>query len=225
MLPPSAENSIILEAFQRRHVIVHNGGRVSRQYLDKVPVEYRSVQLGTELPVEVDYLQKVADNLFVVDMSLVCVAAFKQLKNEKDLHAIEKKATAVSYELLQAERYEPVREMTKVYTQKTFRHSTSALMWTINGWLAQKRLGRFGECRKAVEKWHTGTLEPMYKLAKLALLDEHDEAFKIVEQIRGTKQLSQQQWEAWPLLRELRAYDLTQNAVKTEAKEEGSRAS
>lgn len=208
--PDCSESAFILEALQRRHVIVHNGGRVSQQYLEKVPEEFASAPVGHRLQVDTKYLGDVADNLLVTAMSLVCVAAFKTLKDEDSRTAIERRAGDILYRLMQNGRYAPVRDLVKAHSSEHFKDPYTSLVWKINGWLAHKRLGEFAACEKEVKNWETAVLQSQFRLAKHALLDEHKEALRIVEEIRGTEALPLRHWAAWPLLAELRDYEIEQ---------------
>lgn len=70
------------ECFQRRHVIVHNGGRVSRQYLERVDPNWieqhkEEAQLGKVLRVNDEYLVKAFDSFELVG-SLLCQECWKR---------------------------------------------------------------------------------------------------------------------------------------------------
>src|SRR5690349_3702288 len=51
----AADREILHEAIQRRHLVVHNGGRVSRQYRNRVPA--CAADVGEELQIDREYLE------------------------------------------------------------------------------------------------------------------------------------------------------------------------
>ncbi|KEP75958.1 hypothetical protein HR12_17685 [Microbacterium sp. SUBG005] len=63
-----------LEAFQRRHVIVHHGGVVSRQYLSNLKKFGPKVALGDDLHVDRQYIRDAATALASVAHSIVMTA-------------------------------------------------------------------------------------------------------------------------------------------------------
>ncbi|MDQ0867903.1 hypothetical protein QFZ70_000376 [Arthrobacter sp. V1I9] len=214
VLPDLTKDAGLLEVFQRRNVIVHNGGRVSSIYLENVPKRNVPIKLGQKLLVDEKYLTEAADKLLAVGLSVAANVGRLLLKNGKGCDHIESTYGDVGYQLLQQERYWVVHQLSKSQNLATYESDYSGLVIKINGWLAQKRLGKLEECRKEIEDWKTSTLAPIFQLAKLALLDDLEAGLKLVRELVASEALPQRHWAQWPLLAEIRQYekDLSETA-------------
>lgn len=197
----------LLEAFQRRNVIVHNGGKVSSIYLENVKVKDPAVQLGTKLRVDEEYLKEAADKLLAVGLTVACSLGRLLLKNGKGCDRIETAYGDVGFQLLQQERYWVVFQLAESQDLSSYESDYSALVIRINGWLAMKRLGKLQDCKKDIERWKTTTLAPTFKLAKFALLDDLEPGLAMVRQLLKSQELPQRHWVQWPLLEEIRQYE------------------
>jgi hypothetical protein len=209
-VPSAARSSEMVEIFQRRNMIMHNGGVASKQYVNAVNTA-RKESIGTELIVDSAYLQRSADHLLAVGAYLVHFAEKKILKSYPDELARLEGQTGpdLTYMMLQAKRYEAIAKLNSILKMDDFTVMGSGYRFQVNGWLALKRLGRFAECEEAVRAWDTSVLEPLFKLAKHALLDELEEGLELVKRLRNTEDLPLRHWLTWPLLEELREYEGT----------------
>lgn len=194
------------EFFQRRHVIVHNGGKASRLYIKKCPKV--AVELGEDLPVSLEYFRDAADALAVAALGLA-VAAMLKVPSESPTWA-EKRMADWTYELLLRRRYQAVDLYLSALPVKRLQDLQIAEICRVNHWIALKRLGRFGECRASVEGWQVDHLGDRFKLAKLALLDDVPEAARLCKQMRDRDELPLRHWIEWPILEEVRAYEAAQ---------------
>lgn len=208
-VPPVARTSETKEIFQRRHVIVHNGGRVSAIYLRKTDVE-PAPPLNSLLNVPLAYLTSAADRLFAVAARLYAEVVRKIFEDAQDeRERLEGLLAKCVYELLSHRRFEALVMVIEAIDIASLVDPLKKKMVTVNGWLALKGLDRFEECRADVESWDTDAEPPQFLLAKLALLDRTDEGLKLIDEIRGTKHLSIESWATWPLLDGLRKAENT----------------
>lgn len=195
----------MVELFQRRHVIVHNGGYASRLYVEKVP-EFK-VQRGDRLAVDQEYFQRAADNLAVVALALT-VNALLTVAKEPAMD-VEIQMTNWVYELLLRRRYQAVHDyLAGVPFDRMVNHSSRETSRS-NMWLALKRLDRFDECRDEIETWQVDHLGNKFKLAKHALLGELEEASVLCRAMRDNGDLALRHWVEWPMLEEVRMYQQT----------------
>lgn len=215
---PICRSDVILEGFQRRHVIVHNGGRVSRLYLARCPQSEVLPELGETLQVDTEYVSKLADSLLVSSVSIIGRSVTKITKDVTARSDLERYLGKTLYDLLLDQRFNTVRDITESESP-SFTDEYSANIWKINGWLARKRLDEFSKCRREVEEWGTSHLSPEFQLAKLALLDDLESGMELVKKIRGTEHLSYEHWQTWPLLEELRAYEEDHNTDQEDFEE------
>lgn len=71
------------EAFQRRNVIVHNAGRVSKRYLVETAEPASDLKVGELLPVSDDYLRRALDELDAFG-TLLLIGAFSKWEPDED---------------------------------------------------------------------------------------------------------------------------------------------
>ena len=194
-------NSVV-EVFQRRHLLVHHGGRVSQQYLQKVSARPADLKQGTVLRTTRAYVQESIDHLSAVGILLGCAVALKL--DTKARPYVGNELLDVVYELMEADRWQPVLVLCRE-GQRLGLSDGDTLILRVNHWLALKRLGRIEEARPAVASWDCTPLARRFVLAKLALLDDDaliDEARACLE----AGQITSTDVARWPLLRELREH-------------------
>ncbi|TWD54710.1 hypothetical protein FB478_10249 [Arthrobacter sp. AG367] len=208
VIPSLAKNDSTREIFQRRHMIVHNGGIASAQYVSASKSAAGKNVLGTELRVDPEYLLHASDRVLSIGTYLVLEVGRKFVKDMESLKHLESYVGGViSYHLLQHDRHAAIIEISELIDASTFKNSGAGYRFKVNGWLANKRLGRFDSCKKHIVEWDTSALEPLFKLAKHALLDELEAALQIAVKLRASEELPLRHWLTWPLLAELREYE------------------
>lgn len=205
-IPSLCKQPEFQEIFQRRHLIVHNGGIVNSIYLDKAGPSAKNRSLGEELSVDINYLNRAADVLLAAGVALLANTTAKLFKQTERYKTVDGVFTHLTYELLQYERFECVI-LLHDQVSDDFGDETGKLVRQVNHWLSQKRLSQLDGELDRIEKWDTRHLGEEFQLARLALLDNHEEALLIVDEIRGTRKLSTELWLEWPLLSELREYE------------------
>jgi hypothetical protein len=194
------------EVFQRRHVIVHHGGRVSRRYLEKLGLNEQSgPSIGSMLDVDADYVRLTLDSLLVVGIEMV------QMVYERLLPEAAAKQTGFLadqiYQLLLAHRWRPAGALCEVGSEVGRKHSWpegSMLRFKCNKWLTEKRLHGEDHIREAVLQWDTSAFHPVFKLVRFALLNETDDAFNVLPAALDPDELTDRDLRDWPILTELR---------------------
>lgn len=205
-VPESVRPFQVREIFQRRNVIVHNDGIANALYIEKMPELSGSITEGTPLPVDPQYLRDAADRLASLAWHLVWAFGSSWLKDD-ERHAFEHDLCLVPYRHLESRRYQAVLMLDCTAALKSVQDEDHRLMLRVNYWLAQKRMGMLAEIAPEIESWQTNHLSNMYKLARLALLNQLDEGLELVKQLRASRELLPLQWHSWPLLEELRTYE------------------
>lgn len=205
-IPEQVRGLDVREVFQRRNVVVHNSGIANNLYREKLAGLPDLAILGEQLPVTSDYLRSAADRLCAVAWHLSW-AFGKRIYKDEDLSVFEMYICNVPYRHLEAERYQAIAYLDCAAVLAEARNEENKMTLRVNSWLAQKRLGNFGAVHDEVENWQTSHLAAKYQLARFALLDNLADGFAIVEEIRGSSELSTLAWHLWPLLQELREYE------------------
>lgn len=204
---PSAYGPLVTEIFQRRHCIVHYGGSASAQYVQKMADSGVKATLDEPLDVTAEYLMKAADELYGVALSLGWATTHK-LISDGDLREDVRDAYVNSiYHLLGDRRYGLARTMSDKLPAQHLSFDQSLIV-KVNRWLAFKLDGEFGAVRSEVEAFRTSSLSRRFTMARHALLDEHEDAYRIatamLEESDDNFPLSH--YLTWPLLRGVRRW-------------------
>ncbi|WP_144316961.1 hypothetical protein [Streptomyces sp. sk226] len=189
------------EIFQRRHVIVHNGGRVSLRYLRNVAPQYAAdVKVGDALRIDQKYVEQAADELLAFGFLLSMAMGIKLAKQEL-LH-FNSRLHTFTYRNLVRKRYRVVEKCAN-FGEKISAGMDDDLTYRVNKWIAKKGLGD-ETVDPEIRDWDTVALDSRYKLAKHCLLGQEAEAMEILESLYASGDLGFEDIIEWPLLQPLR---------------------
>lgn len=194
------------EIIQRRHVIVHNGGAVSAQYLDRVRFkDGPRPQIGSGLPVDQDYLEQSLDELDAAG-NLVGIGAWSKERPDLEGHAISALSNRME-QLLFEGRWRPLRKICSV-GRNIASIDVQRQIFQVNEWLAIKHLDGLGGIDQAIrDDWDTSALGPQFQLVQLALLNEADAFFSTAPAIYAEGGIKEEPLKSWPVFEELRHDD------------------
>ena len=195
------------EHIQRRHLLVHADGRLSRRYLRAVPPElvreyFGEAEIGHRATLSSAYVRS-ALNSFEVTGLLLCSEVWLKLRpGDKD--SLSHALIEFTYDTLVEARWECARELaTWLECHKEFSQS-ARLVGQFNRWLCMKRLSRWEEVRAEVEAFDSSALGTTYVLVRHSLLDQKDEFFELLASTKGVD-LDDRGWDQWPIFSEMRA--------------------
>lgn len=193
-----------LEAVQRRHCIVHNGGHASALYIEKTSgIKPRpKTEEGDYLPVDPEYLRSTADELYLVIYSLIWSLGNKFCKEDNARQKFMRSVINGSYYLLQDQRYDLLK-LLKSYLPFAQMEAKDALILKTNIWLAHKLDDDFEAVRHEVERLDVKARSRLFLLTKHALLDETDAASDLAEKMIRDDELKREHLLTWPLLRDV----------------------
>jgi len=194
------------EFIQRRHVIVHADGKISRRYLQIVSPalveEYHGEgKVGQATGLDRDYVEKALDHFEILGTLLCCTAWIKLDKESLD----EFESTLVDwiYRRLLESRWEMALAMAQEGENNTTISQSTRIICRLNAWLCLKRMGRFGEIREDAEEFDDSALGNRFKVVRLALLDREEMLLDLLEKSEGGG-LDHTAWHEWPVLSEIR---------------------
>lgn len=190
------------EIIQRRHVIVHNGGVVSAQYLEKISTA-EGLCVGEPLQVTDGYLENALDHLDSLG-NLIGVGVWA-----KDRPDAEKEAVSVLVnrmeELLFAGRWLALRQVSS-FGKKIAPLDVHQQIFKVNEWLAIKRLEGLDSIIEEIrDDWDTSALGSHFQLVQLALLDEADAFYEHAPEVYKGGGIQAEQLNSWPIFEEIRA--------------------
>jgi hypothetical protein len=189
------------EAFQRRHVIMHSGGRVSSEYLAKVRVGTPPT-LGSQLNVDADYLQQLLDQLDALGTGVAVRAWGTWFPAERDEAA--GRLLRRTYQTMISGRWavtEKLAELADLKCSEDLRHSIRC-----NGWLSRAERSGYDAVHSEVEAWDASALSGRFRLVRLVLLQRLEAALELVPALIASEEVSRGELREWPILRTLREH-------------------
>jgi hypothetical protein len=209
------------EVFQRRHLLVHNGGWVNHLYrtkVKKIPKDVLSAVPGLEQRVDVkrDYLLEALARLHVAGL-LITIHTSRRISPSK----LTRRSKAdvlineASFELLQANRG---RELC-LFAERALGlcdDESIRLLVQVNYWIQRKRDLGPDSIRSEVVQWNVNHCSERFQIAKLALLDKHSETCEMGKRLIERGAITQSEWDSWPLFEETRAWAETSSLVQAD---------
>ena len=192
----------VQEVVQRRHIVVHNGGKVSRRYLDALPDGDDRPELGKRIWTGVSYLHDAIDELVVLG-SIVAGSTWRKIHRAESDEIARTLLAEVAYPLLVSERWRAAAHMSNKTREIV---SEGYVYWALqcNEWHARKMQFGLEEIRKEVEAWDTTAHAKVFVLVRLCLLEQTDAAFSVLEPLLKEGELDQEYLREWPILAPLR---------------------
>lgn len=198
----------LIEATERRNLFAHTSGVVSDQYLsvcrsNNVDLDGSCVK-GSELTVTPEYFRRAAACHFEIGVKLSQVL-WRKLRQDQ-IEAADTSIIRVSYELIVDRRYELARELLDFATKPPMKHASehSRLVLTVNRAQAYKWSGDPEACRDIMSQEDWSACDVQFRLAVAVLGDEFEDAALIMRSIGSAGQVTQADYQEWPLFREFR---------------------
>ncbi|MEU0601400.1 hypothetical protein ABZ484_24620 [Streptomyces sp. NPDC006393] len=193
----------VQEIFQRRHVLVHAGGIASHRYVASVSAttNARDIKVGDRLKTNEVYVHATLDSILAFGVLLASSIGMKFARDHDS--TILSNLHSLTYSRLQEREQDLVKHLCAAGAKIATGYEDQ-LLFKVNGWIALKRDNRKA-VQQEVEQWDTSALEDRFKLAKMCLLGEDDEAFQLMKKMHGSGDLSSEDVLEWPLFEDVRA--------------------
>jgi len=194
----------IVEVFQRRNLIVHNGGIVNSIYRSNVADRFKTdAVIGKDLPITQQYLDH------VIDMFQACftLMALELWKNQEPADQTRGDVlTQVAFESICEERWITAEKLC-FFGRKDARLSEVArIRAELNYWQTLKWQGRYEEVRAEVENADYSAKDEVYQLGLFALKSDLDALFSLADKTIQRSALGIDVFDNWPIFREMRAH-------------------
>lgn len=194
--------SRLVEAFQRRNLLVHNRGVVNAIYLSKVDKESaKGISKGQKLKIDRKYLDNCIE-LFEKGCLLIAAEEWKRIDPEDDQRA--RCLGKIAYSNICEKNYAVAESVSRfVMLDKKMAESSQATA-TINYWLSKKKQGQYKDIEKELKAADFSAKDPIFKLAHAALKDDADTFFRILPFALAGDSLSKEQLDEFPIFEEMR---------------------
>lgn len=192
----------LVEIYQRRNLLIHNGGVVNSIYFSKVKAEKRKdIKLNQKLKIGKVYLDAAIRKMHLLYI-LIGSELWKKLDpNDKNRGDI---LTDIIYENLTKSRWDIAEGLSHFVINDAKMNVTDKVVGQLNNWLCKKRLGKFNEVKNDVEKADFSDKKEIFQLGLLALQENKEKFFELLPYALDSRQLNIERLEEFPIFEEMR---------------------
>jgi len=192
----------LLEVYQRRNLLVHNGGIVNSIYISKVsPDLSQELKIGDKLTITSEYLENAICKLHIV-FTLIAAELWKKLEPNEESRADI--MNSIAYRNMNQGRWEVSEWLSCFIKDDENLKSRVKTVGQLNFWLSRKKRGNrelvIGEVLNA--DFTDKSLR--YQLAVSALTDNKEEFFDLLPETLRTKSLEIEELLEFPIFDEMR---------------------
>lgn len=196
-----------IEITERRNLFVHTNGKVSSQYLKKCksrPVDHKEkdVQIGEELFATPEYVEQCYEILFEIGVKLGQVI-WRKLEN--NLEKADDSLIDIGYQLIKNGKYSLACVILDFACKSYVKHFNKASEYVlcVNRALAYYLHGDQTKCIEIIDSVDRSGTDLKYKLAHRVLLEQYEDAVKIMKSIGNDAQM-RIAYAEWPLFNNFR---------------------
>lgn len=195
----------LVEFYQRRNLLVHNGGIVNSIYLSKVDRTLKKgIKDGTELKVEKEYLNNAISKLQIAFL-LIAAELWKSLDKDDKLRG--EVLGSIVYENLIESNWDLCESLTYFIKNDAKLDVTDKIVATLNHWLSKKRKNEFESIKNELEETDFSDRKEIFQLGLYSLLEDSDKFFEILPLALDARQLNIERLESFPIFKEMRETD------------------
>lgn len=192
----------MFEIYQRRNLLVHNGGTINSIYLSKVSDKYKqNLNIGDSISVSEAYLER-AISLLHTTFTLIACELWKKLEPEKENRCVV--TMELSYEYLKKEKWD-ISEIASLFLcgdKKMPIASRTAAQ--LNYWLSKKNSGKFDDVKNEVKDADFSDKAKVFQVALHALRDEEKDFFQLLPNVLKTEELLPNEVMEFPIFSNMR---------------------
>lgn len=210
--------SFLDETIQRRHIWIHNGGKVSKLYIERVDselIEKYNATEGAQLAVDPAYLRRAIDrvNLAGVILAQQCWRQWHPQERERADEAIN---DCVLDAICDA-RYTAAQYLGEYGIKMIKAPETVRLNMVLN--LAQAYLwaGKADRAKTLVEKEDWSACSIKYKMCERIVSGDDEHAIRLLPAAVRTKEITSAEMSAWPIFKTFRLQPRVQEIMRSTA--------
>lgn len=199
-----------VEVTQRRNIVTHNKGRVSKQYLDvcrRNNIDTQHLSLDDDLTIDSTYLMQAVETIYEYGLELGHLI-WRKVKKEEQQDS-DSRLSAVGYELLRQEHYDLARRVLRFAHEDVGQHASDSTrrMIIVNRANACKLSGDFDEAKRIIAADDWSATSDQFQISIAAVLDEYDEAISLMHKIGKDGVITSTDYKTWPVFIRLRERD------------------
>lgn len=194
----------LVEVYQRRNLLVHNGGIINSIYISKVSGPYKDLTIGDKIKIDKEYLESAIDKFELVFTLAIC-ELWKKI-NEND-EARAEILMQLGYRFLKEQKWN-ISESTNYFLcgdkKMPVANRTAA---QLNVWLCKKESKGYEDVRKEIEQNDYSDKSLIFQIALASLKDDKDFFFNNIEQALRTEELLPEHLLEFPIFKNMRELD------------------
>jgi hypothetical protein len=193
---------VLTEIFQRRNLLVHNGGKVNSIYLSKVPEEHRiGVTLGNEIAVDSTYIESAID---AIERNFLLIGADLWKTLDKKNNDRPEVLNRLAYSHLKDDRWSIAESLSYFSIRDKDTSELHRLTAQINYWQSLKWQGKYAQVADEIEKADFSAKDAVFQMSKAVLQGDVKSAVSLITTATKNGSLEAADLAEWPLFRELR---------------------
>lgn len=200
------------ELYYRRNIIVHNNGIVNDDYIKGVKEGFRrGLKLGDKAVLTAEYLEN-AISLSSIIIYGIFISLLKIMDNGKDFIGV---LFTLGFEHMLDSEWEIGKFIFRYLSRYKDQTSIEKTQSLINYWICIKNRDGLDNIYRDVENADFTAMQNEFKIAKLMVLDNFDEANELIE--RSFPIFNASSFETWPLFIQYRQspqYDILRESHK-----------
>lgn len=161
-----------IEMDLHRNIIVHNNGKVNKDYLDAVPNKYKNVKIGEQIKCDRKIIEQKTNNLIKFGYLLFYLLG----ESSNELTVLEDTA----FDFLQKEQWELAEFAYELLEKTKLTTHANKLNYVINKLNSKKHIYGLETVRKEIEDLDISGMQQLYEIAKNLLLENND---KVTEEL------------------------------------------
>jgi hypothetical protein len=186
------------ELFERRNVVIHNGSRITRQYMNNVDTGLVSgLTEGAPLEITPEYVDESLERLLTLG-TMLAYKVRRKLFGKENASDISQWISDEQFKLILSEQFNAVEQISKCADDSGL-VDAHRMVLRVNGWIAKMRLSGLESCRAEIRAWDTTALSPRFRAARLVLLREDAEALASLRDLVEENEFTAEQLAEWPL--------------------------
>ena len=202
----------LIEIYQRRNLLVHNGGIINSIYLSKVSDKYKiDISVGDRVSVTKEYLERAISLLHAL-FTLIACELWKKVEQCEELRASI--TMDLGYDYLKKEMWAIAESVNIFLCNDKKMPIASRTAAQINIWLAKKQNGKFEEVKKEVEEADFSDKSKVFQVALFALREEIEPFFSLLPHVLKIEELLPSELMEFPVFSNMREKEEFRTFIK-----------
>ena len=192
----------LVEIYQRRNLLVHNGGVVNSIYISKVNEDYRkNININDVLDVDKNYLDNAICKL---QKTFILIASELWKKLDKDDKLRGDVLSDIVYDNLLKKRWDICEGLAYFIMHDSLLQPIDKVVAQLNYWLCLKQTNRLEQVKKDIDNADFSDKKEIFQLGLYAIRDQKELFFEVLPLALDSNQLNIERLEEFPIFEEMR---------------------